>query len=248
MNESDLTSANPYGTAPLETASASPTLDWQSLVVDPLSRFVQNAAQFIPDILTIICILISGWIIGLILMFLVRLFLKSAGFNKFADVVGVSKILRDSGSTSLPHHWVGTVVLWSALLVSLGMSFERLQLGVISRQLSQFTGFILAVLISLMTAAIGIILSFICSHIVATVARSVGARKPDSYANVARGSVLAFTMLACLSAIGLPVQITFAAIGLISVTLCITFVLCFGLGGAGWAGKVLEKRLPSDKK
>ncbi len=229
-------------------AAVSPMLDWNTLVAEPLQRFVVGVLSYLPDLLTAFCILLTGWVIGRVLQFIVSLFLSRINFDKFAAKVGIAQILDEGGDKVVPHRWFGALVFWVTILVSVIMSLDQLRLRPASVELDHFLRFFFAVLTGLVITAFGMVLSFICARVVRAIALNIKARQPDLYASLAQGIVLVFTLSAALMQIGLPSQIIIGGVALVAVTLCVTFVISFGMGGVGWAGKVLEKTLKEQKK
>jgi hypothetical protein len=84
-------------------------------------------------------------------------------------------------------------------------------------------------------------ISFVASFIAKAFAQNIGLEKPVFFAALLKWSVLIFTFVACLIYLGLPPEVILIGVGIAYVTLCITFVIAFGVGGAAWAGKILGK-------
>jgi hypothetical protein len=237
----------------LSVPSASPAmvaqdLDWDALVVEPLQRFFLGVLSYLPDILTALCILLTGWIIGRILQFVVTTFLRQINFDKFAAKIGVAKVLEEGGEKVVPHRWFGALTFWVVIFISFIISLDQLRMRPASAELDHFLRFVFTVLTGLVITVFGMILSFVCARVVRACALNINARQPDLYASLAQGIVLAFTLLAALMQIGLSSVVILVGVGAITVTLCITFIIAFGFGGVTWAGKVLDKTLKENKK
>lgn len=233
-----------YSSDSMSTAQM-PTVN--QLVVEPLTTFFLAIMSYVPYVLTAVCILASGWVVGRVLQLVVSSFLGSIGFDKFASKAGIEKLLNEGGGKIVPHRWFGQLTFWVAIFVSIISCLDQLRLRLASTELATFLHFVLTVSTGLVIFLIGIFLSIIFSKIVRSVAASMNVTRPDLYAVLAKWSVLAFTFLFCLMQIGMTSQIVLVAVGLVAATFCATFVMAFGVGGAGWAAKVLEKTLKEQK-
>jgi hypothetical protein len=222
-------------------------LSWSQLVVEPLNKFFMDMACYIPDLLIAICILLTGWVVGRILQLIVSFFLRSVGFDGFAKKIGIIDLLKDSECKCEPHKWFGLLVFWVSIFVAVAVSLNRLRLSVVSNQLSSFMQFVLQLFIAAVILIAGMFFSVIVAKIIRAVAEDIKVSKPDLCAKLARYIVLVFAALAALVELGMPSQIIFSAVAIVFVTLCITFVIAFGVGGIGWASKVLDKTV-KDKK
>lgn len=116
------------------------------------------------------------------------------------------------------------------LLTSIGTALNRLQLGNVAFQLQTFVGYVTAVLTTAILAA-GLILSLFIYRVVLATATVAQFGRPKLLATAAQWAVVFATGLLCLAHIGVPREIIAGAVGITYLTLCITFVLEFGIGG-----------------
>jgi hypothetical protein len=220
---------------------------WNTLVVEPLKGFVVNLIGFIPNVLTALCTIILGFLLAKLFQYIVFIFLRSVGFEKFCHKVGITDLLTEGEGRVDENRWFGALTFWVLFFISFTMVLDQLRLGALSTQLGNFLGFAATVIKVLVTFVSGIFLILISSRIVRATANNIKSPNANVYARLVEILVAAFIILIGLSLIGLPQQIVFAALGVAFVALCITFIIAFGVGGAGWAGKVLDRSL-KDKK
>lgn len=229
-----------YGIPPDQPGACLPVWNWQKLVVDPLRKFLSDMMAFIPDVLLAICILVTGWVVGRVLQLIVMGFLKAIGFDAFAQRTGMTGLWGGSEKIA-PHRWVGLLVFWIAMFSSFVLSLDQLRLRIASSGLNQLFHFTLMVITVLVIFGLGMFLALVCSKMIRVFAQQLKVEKPEVYAVWTRGIILAFTILACLIHIGVPETIIFGVVGTGFLTLCLAFILAFGLGGRAWAGKMLDK-------
>ncbi|MDD5019644.1 MAG: hypothetical protein PHH75_04825 [Candidatus Omnitrophica bacterium] len=223
-------------------AAACSVWNGQKLVVEPLMKFLTDVAAFIPDVLLAVCILITGWVVGRILQLIVAGFLRVIGFDAFARKTGMTELWGGSEKV-VAHRWFGLLTFWVVMFSSFVLSLDQLRLRIASSELDRLFRFAFMTITILVIFALGMFLSIICSKLIRAFAQQIKAEKPDTYAALAKGIILVFTILACLLQIGVPEGIIFGAIGIAFATLCLSFILAFGLGGRVWAGRMLEKLL-----
>ncbi len=229
-----------YGMASDQSGACLPIWDWQKLVVDPLKKFLVDVMAFIPDVLVALCLLVTGWVVGRVLQLIVMAFLRAIGFDAFAEKTGMTGLWGGSEKIA-PHRWVGLLVFWTAMFVSFVLCLDQLRLRIASSELNQLFHFALMVITVLFIFGVGMFLSLVCSKMVRVFAQQLKIEKPEVYAAWARGIILTFTLLACLMHIGVPETIIFGVAGTGFLTLCLAFILAFGLGGRAWAGKMLDR-------
>jgi hypothetical protein len=222
-----------------ETPGAS--VDWQTLVADPIREFFTGILAYLPALFTALCILIVGWLLGRLAQLIVSVFLKHIGFDKMADKTGLSRLLTEGAAA--PHRQAGQLTFWIIITVTLIACFERLHLQALSSGLSTLSGFIFSILTGLVIFIAGILLSHLAEKTVRALAESLHTGRPGLYAGTAKWGILVFTVLFCLMRAGLMSQVIIVILGMAALTLCITFILAFGIGGTRWAAKVLDKTL-----
>lgn len=220
---------------------AKQTLDWNSLIVEPLKDLLLDIAGFLPDLLVAICILLIGCLVAKLAQIIVSFFLKTIGIDQFAESIGISSLLKKGEKSIPPHQWFGALIFWVVIIVSLVMSSDQLRLRIASRQLDSFLYFSFKAFGALVIFVIGMCFSLIAYKVVRAVAENLQIQPPNLYANIAKWTTLIFTAIASLNQIGLPPDIILTALGIALGTLCVTFILAFGIGGTVWAGKVLNK-------
>jgi hypothetical protein len=234
----------------VDTGSSSTVslFNWHELIVEPLKRFVVNLSEFIPNVLIALCTLALGFLLAKLLQYIVFLFLRSVGFEKFCRKTGITDLLTEGKEQVDENRWFGLMTFWVVFFISFTVSLDQLRLGALSVQLGGFLQFVATGIKVLVTFVVGIFLILISSRIVRTTADTIKIPHADVYARLVQVLVAALIILVGLGLIGLQPQIVLAAVGVAFVALCVTFVIAFGLGGAGWAGKVLDRSFFKDKK
>jgi hypothetical protein len=216
-------------------------VDWAYLVIKPLKSMLIDLVGFIPNILAALLILFTGWVIAHLCRLLVGSFLKSVGFNSVAEKIGISEIVGKDDKKIAPNQLVGLMAFWGVIFTTVIIMLTSLRLSAVSSYLDILFSYVITVLIIAIIAVVGIVFSMIMRRIIRSTAKSIGSSKPELPASIARWAILIFTGIVCLSQMGINLEALLMPAGIILTTLCITFILAFGLGGKHWAEKMLDK-------
>ncbi len=217
-------------------------LDWYQLLITPVLDIGRSVVTFLPNLISAFFIMAMGVAAALLVQVFLRAFLRSVGFDRFSKSI---RLLPDEESRP-PHQYVATVVYWLIVVSVAVMALERLKLRNVSFQIDMIVGYTIAVLVVAVVGMAGLFLSMLVHRVIRGAAASAGYAKPDLLADGAKWVVLISTALACMFHIGVPREILLMVLGVTYVTLCITFVLAFGVGGTGFASSLLNRLL--DKK
>jgi mechanosensitive ion channel-like protein len=216
-------------------------IDWSNLVGRPLKDMLVELVKYIPDLLAGLLILLAGWLIAHVCRVVVSKFLKSVGFNNVAEKIGISEVDGKNDKKIAPNQLAGLLAFWGVMLTSIIMMLARLGLRDLSFHIDKLFSYVITILIIAIIAVVGIALSLVVYKIIHSTAKNSGIAKPTLPANIAKWVILVFTVIVCLSQIGIDIEIFLIPLGVVLITLCITFILAFGFGGRHWAAKVLDK-------
>jgi hypothetical protein len=217
-------------------------LDWDSLVVVPVEGMLAKVVGFIPDLLAGIYILVFGWLIARALQFLVAKFLAAVRFDQLAQKAGLNELLDDGAQKKISASgWFGALAFWITIFVSVVMALDRFRLYIASDRLDQLMVLFVSVFSAVVILTLGMFLSVIVARVVKASAKSLNIEKPEMYAGIMRWMILLFTFLLTLSQLRIPPEFMLMGLGIVFITLCITFMVAFGIGGRQWAAKVLDK-------
>jgi hypothetical protein len=224
-------------------------LDWDQLVVKPLADMLREIIAFTPNVVSSLLTILFGIFVAIVAREVVRLFLKSAGFDSFVEKVGLfTKGAKDEKPKTAPHQYGGLIAYWIVIFSVVIAALDNLQLRAVSFQVGVVFNYAVTVLTVAILAVIGIFLAMVVGRVIHSAATSAGYAKPAALAGVGKWTVIALTFLICLFRAGVPEQAFLIFLGATYLTLCITFVIAFGVGGAGFASEVLRRLLKSSEK
>lgn len=221
--------------------SGAATLDWNQLVVLPLKGMFVETVRFLPDLVAGLLTILVGWLLAQMVRLVVQVCLRSMGFDAIAGKIGLTELTGGAEGKLAPHKWFGLAAFWWTMVVVFTVALDRFRMRMVSAQVDQILSYVVAVFMVSVIAVAGIFLSMILSRVVKGAAEAAQIGRPELFGGIAKWSVLVFTATVCLSRIGLPRDIFMVFFSVTYLTLCISFVLAFGLGGTVWAGRILER-------
>ncbi len=225
------------------------SLDFNQLVVQPLVEMVKGIVAYIPNIISSLLIIILGVLLAVIAKYLVTIFLRSVGFDSFSQKIGLVTEQREEGaSETAPHQYGAAIVYWIIVLTAVIFALRNLRLRGASYEVDAVFSYALTIITVAVLAVVGLVLSMLVYRIVKRTAEGVGHARPELLASVGKWMVLTFVFLVCLFRIGLPENLLIGFLTITYGTLCITFVISFGIGGARFASEVLAKLLKSTEE
>lgn len=195
---------------------------------------------FLPVLIGAILVLIIGWLVAVAVGNLVNRVLKAAKLNDVFDKIsGLRSSLQKAGMELNAALFVGAVVKWFIIIVTLMATSDILGLAGVSLFLNQ----IIAYVPNIVVAAIMVISGTLFANFVQKITRASAetAHLPHSNggAAIAKWAILIFTFIATLVQLGVAeVLLQTLFTGFIAM-LAIAGGIAFGLGGKDTAEKVL---------
>lgn len=135
-------------------------------IAEPLQSVFDRALGYVPNVLGAALVLLIGWFIARIVRQIVSNLLKAIGTDKLGERLGIS------AERSLSE-LVGLILYIFILLVTVIAALEQLNIQAISEPTTQMLTTIIAVIPSLVGAALVLIVSYAIARLVANLARDL---------------------------------------------------------------------------
>lgn len=215
--------------------------NWQNLVVRPLEDMLFEVMSFIPNLLKVILIFLAGWFVAKFFKFLLTKFFARINFDSLVEKIGVSAIFKADNGKASPGKIVSSAIYWLIIFVVVIMAFNQLKMYKTSYLLEDVISYVVTILKVSIILILGMFLSMGCSRVILLIAKKVNTPRPEIQASIVRTGIIIFTFIICLVRLGLPQEILLTIVGVGFVTICLTFIVAFGVGGQVWAAKFLDK-------
>ena len=214
--------------------------DWALVVVQP---FLQNLISFAANLILAILVFVVGYLISVGIGRIITEILKSVRFNKLFEKEGWSNALKTAGIDVHPAEFIGAIVKWVFVIVSLLVAVDILHLAQFGMILAQ----VLDYLPNVGVAALIFVVAVIISDIIEKVVRVMVERMKIGYgyitSSIVKWAIWIFTIFLILEQL-LPaselIKTLYMAIvwGIVG-TIGLGIAIAIGLGGKDVAAEVL---------
>ncbi|HEV8676095.1 MAG TPA: hypothetical protein VGX21_18835 [Methylomirabilota bacterium] len=216
---------------------------WDDIVVMETMRGVgSRLAALVPNVLTMLALVILGLVIGAVARALVVRVLRAFRFNARCDRWGIQAALARAAIFRDPDRLAGSLAFWGIFLLFAMMGIDALALPGMYGATSMVVQLIPKVLAAALILLVGWLLANFLGN--AVLIGSVNARIAEArlLARAVRWGVLAFTMAAVLTQLGIGREMVMIAFGLTFGGVVLAFALAFGLGARELARDLLDRR------
>lgn len=216
---------------------------WDQIVVETLRGLLSRLAALVPNVLAMLVLLVMGvGLGGLARLLLVRL-LRAIHFGPRVERWGIQQALARAGFLREPERLAGSLAFWGIFLLFAMMGIDALALP----GMPGATALVVQLIPNVLAAALILLVGWLLANFLANAVLigSVNARITEArlLARATRWGVLAFTLAAVLTQLGIGREMVTIAFGLTFGGIVLTFALAFGLGARDLARELLTRRL-----
>jgi len=218
---------------------------WDSAVLEPLRRFVDQALTFLAhNFLAMVVVLLVGVLVAYAARIAVAVLLRLVGFDGFCQRHGVAGALRTAGIARGPTAVASRVAFWLVMIVFLVLSLAALNIAPMNDLVTRLFVFLPQLLASLVILVLGYVVSVFLQR--ATLLAAVNAALPRArvLAGAVQMLVLLFTAAMALEQVGIGSSIVLAAFSVAFGSVGLAAALAFGYAARDLARSVLERHLP----
>jgi hypothetical protein len=205
-------------------------------------QFLEDVLAFIPELLMALVVLVIGWWISSWIGSAIAQILKAVKLDKAADFAQVSKVFSKAGFKFSFSKFLGEIVKWFLIVITLITSLDILGLDrAIDILQTVVIDYIPNVIVASAVLVIAAFISEGVKHFVEGSAKAMGAKSARFAASVAKWAIWILAILIALGELGIGEGYMLTMfIGIISM-LALAGGLAFGLGGKEAAARALEK-------
>jgi len=202
----------------------------------PATEMLNTIINIIPAILGAAAVLIVTYFIGKVVANLVGDLLSNVGFDALPEKMGMGW----KGEKS-PSAWVSSLTLIMIMFFAATSAAEILGSEFLVNALAIFIAFFWRVIMGAIIVAIG----FYFANVAHQAISAAETQNAKLLANLARVSIMVFSLVMGLNELGLAEDIVNRAFGITLGAIGVAFALAFGLGSREVAGREVERFLAS---
>ena len=222
-------------------------MDWQSNVMGPVEAMSTRVMGFLPTLVSVIVILIVGWIIATLVQKVVTRFLKLARLDTASEKTGIANILTKGDINYTLSEIIGVIIYWLVMLVVVLAAVNTLQLTVAAELLNRVILYVPNVIASVFILVLGIFFSSVVASAVRTTAANAGIQQSRFLAQMTQTTISIFVFLEALKQLGIDTTLIDLIIKAVLGALALGVGLAIGLGCKDMAAKQVGSLLDSFK-
>lgn len=214
--------------------------DWSLTVIQP---FLQQLISFVANLLLAVVVFLIGYLISVGIGKLIAEILKSIKFNKLFEKEGWRKALQRANIDVNPSEFIGAIIKWVFVIVTLLIAVDILQLTAFAGFLTEVLNYLPNVVVAVLVFVIAIVISDIVEKIVRVSVERLKVGYGYIAASIVKWAIWVFSFFLILGQL-LPnnplIDILYTGIvyGVLG-SLALGFALAIGLGGKETAGKII---------
>ncbi len=221
--------------------------DWQSTVMQPVEAMWTSVMGFLPTLVSVILILIIGWILAMVAQKVITRFLKLARLDTVSEKIGIANILTKGDINYTLSEILGVLIYWLIMLVVMLAAVNALQLTVAAQLLNQVILYIPNVIASVFILVLGIFFASIVANTVRTTAANAGIQQARTLGQFTQVIIVIFTIVESLNQLKIDTTVIQLFVKAVLAALALGVGLAIGLGCKEMAGKYVQQLVDSFK-
>lgn len=201
-----------------------------------------GVASFIPNFVAAIVIFLVGWVIAIILGRLVSQIIKTVKLDTALRSAGFDKVVDRAGFSLNSGGFLGALVKWFFIVVSLVASLQIVGLTEVTKYLSEVVlGYLPRVIVAALILLVSVVIAQAVEKLIVSSAKAASVSSANLLGAIGKWAVWIFAALFALSNLQILnefIQPLF--IGIIAA-ISLALGLSFGLGGRDAAARYIEK-------
>lgn len=219
------------------------------VLVDALTRSIDNVVNFIPALINGLIVLAIGYAIAWIVRWLLATILRHIGFDPLVERTGITGSLRGIGIQTPLSTIIAQTVFLLLLLSFLITATELMGLTAVTQLLQSLLNFVPSMIAAAIIFLLGGIVASFAGNLVTTMARGGGLNYAARLGQVVRVLVSLFVVVLALGALKVDTALLVTAITIGIAAFGLALGLALGLGARGMvhhvlAGYYLRQRFP----
>jgi len=214
-------------------------MDWNAVVMEPVTAMLARVASFLPTLLGVLVILIIGWIVAGILKNVVVKLLKLIQLDTATEKAGLGDVLRRGGIRQTLSELVGVLIYWLVMLMVFMTSLNALGMTVAASLLDKVIMYIPNVIAAMFILSLGIFFSSMMGTVVRTASSNAGITQAKFLGQLTQVVIMIFAIMITLEQLNIASSVLNLAINIVLASIGLAFALAVGLGSKDIAGKLV---------
>jgi len=219
----------------------------KEMILNGLHQAYQNFADFLPQFIVMLVVILFGWLVAYALKFILRAILGWTNFERVCEETGASQFMRRA---ALPpaSEVLCRALFWVVWLAFITVGVSLLEIASLQEQISNLLALLPQFFVAFFVVFVGILAANFFSRTILLAGVNAGLPSPRLLSETVRAVVYILTLSIALEQIGLGRQTVLIAFSIVFGALMLGLAIAFGLGGRDLARNVLERHFASQEK
>lgn len=213
---------------------------WTDTIFQALTALWVKVAEFVPNLLGMILILIIGYIISRLLKSFVVALLERLKFETASEKIGLTETLTRVGIKQSASEIMGVLVFWLIMLTFLVSAAEILGLENVSQTIDSFVTYLPNVIAAALVAVVGLMIAHFVGALVETAAEGIGLEYARPISRLAYGILLIVVAVLAIDQLGIQTDLIDGVIQIVLLATGGALALALGLGSRNVADNVVS--------
>jgi hypothetical protein len=205
-------------------------------------NMVHMIAEFLPRFVVMFIIMSLGWLVALLLKYLVRAILRLTKLDRLSEESGASQVLRKAALPTISE-LLSRAFFWITWVGFALVGISVLGIPVLHEQISRFFQLLPEVFVAILILFVGALAANFLSRATLLSAVNGGYRAPRLWSASVRFVIWILAITMALEQIGLAKETVITAFSIFFGALMLALAVAFGIGGRELARQILERHL-----
>lgn len=220
----------------------------KAAIYKPLDLLVSKLVGFVPTLISVLIILILGWVVALAIEKVIVRFLKLARLDTISEKSGIANVLLKGDIHRTLSELIGVIIYWLFMLVVILAAVNVLNLNVAAELLNSVILYVPNVIAAIFILVLGIFFASVLATTVRTAASNYGITQAKGLAKTSQVIVVVFSTLEALKQLRLDVSIFTMVIQAVVFALALGFAIAVGLGCKDLVGRSVQQFVDGFRK
>lgn len=214
-------------------------------ILSPIELMWAKVMGFLPTLISVIVILLVGWMLATILQKVVVRFLKLARLDTVSEKAGIANVLLKGDISQTLSEIIGSLVYWLFMLIVILAAVNALNLEQAANLLNTIILYIPRVIAALFILVLGIFFASVLATMVRTTAANSGVSQAKGLGRLTQVIIIVFTVLQAMQQLAIDVTILNLIVRAAVGCLALGGAIAIGLGCQGIVGKYVQNLVDS---
>lgn len=219
----------------------------ENVFIDPLKRFIERIAEFLPHFLTGLILIAVGLFISWVLKTIVHRLFQWLKLDTLSERLGLAQILQRSGIRDPFSRLIGKIVFWIVFISFIIMGLDALRIPAVENLLSEFWRYLPNVIVAGIVVFIGYLLGNFLGRATLIASVNAGMAIAGPLGKFVKFTVFIMAATMALELLGIGKDTVLIAFAIVFGGVVLALAIAFGLGGRDAAKDYIDKMLKDRK-